>query len=228
LRLDRAGHESEVRAAWLIDCTGRKRWLARRVGARPQTDDHLLAFVAPFTPAAGRRDSDAMTLVESTNEGWWYTLRIPNRRRIVAYLTDAGTETSRIARSAAGFKALLEATRYVGSRLAAHGYQMASEPRPTAAGSARLERATGRGWLAAGDACASFDPLSSQGLLTAIYSGLKAGRALAAHLDGEPEALAAYEGAVRAVYTAYLENRARVYRSESRWPQSEFWRRRRA
>jgi len=35
--------------------------------------------------------------------------------------------------------------------------------------------ATGEGWLAAGDAALSLDPLSSQGLFKALYTGLAGG-----------------------------------------------------
>jgi flavin-dependent dehydrogenase len=46
------------------------------------------------------------------------------------------------------------------------------------AGGARLDRFFGEGWLACGDAALSFDPSSSQGLLTALYSGKSAAEGL--------------------------------------------------
>jgi flavin-dependent dehydrogenase len=105
---------------------------------------------------------------------------------------------------------------------------MAGPPRVVAANSARLEHFAGAGWLAAGDAGAAFDPLSSQGILSALYSGLKAGRALHSHLSGDDAALAGYGGAMAAVYDAYLHNRATFYAAERRWPGSPFWQRRAA
>jgi flavin-dependent dehydrogenase len=55
---------------------------------------------------------------------------------------------------------------------------------PMEAGGARLEPFHGDGWLACGDAALSFDPLSSQGLLTALYSGKLASEFLSQQLKG--------------------------------------------
>ena len=74
---------------------------------------------------------------------------------------------------------------------------MEDRPRGADAGSARLDRFVGDGWVAAGDAALSFDPLSSQGMLTALYTGMKAGQALSAHLAGDGGALEAYADARR-------------------------------
>ena len=53
----------------------------------------------------------------------------------------------------------------------------------SAAHSARLQPLAGPAWFAAGDAACSFDPLSSQGLLNALYSGLAAAEAADRHLS---------------------------------------------
>jgi flavin-dependent dehydrogenase len=53
------------------------------------------------------------------------------------------------------------------------------------AGGARLEPLHGNGWLACGDAALSFDPLSSQGLLTALYSGKFASDFFSQQLKGK-------------------------------------------
>jgi flavin-dependent dehydrogenase len=81
--------------------------------------------------------------------------------------------------------------------------------------------------VAAGDAAVSFDPLSSQGIMTAMYTGMRAGQALAAHLDGDAGALDAYAARVDEVYAAYLRGRLEVYAYETRWPDRPFWVRRR-
>jgi flavin-dependent dehydrogenase len=78
-----------------------------------------------------------------------------------------------------------------------------------------------------GDAAAAFDPLSSQGILTALYTGMRAGQTIDAELAGDPRARADYMSDIRAVTTAYLRNQRHHYRTETRWPDSEFWQRRR-
>jgi flavin-dependent dehydrogenase len=229
LGLDSLDGSSPAQASWLIDCTGRRSWLARREGVKRRAYDNLMAFVALFheSEPADNGDCDSLTLVESVEGGWWYTARVPNGRRVVVYLTDVGTRSANTARYAEGYRALLDETVHIRARLQSHSYAMTGAPMITSSNSSRLERVAGAGWLAAGDAATSFDPLSSQGILTAAYSGLKAGRALDALLSGDFEPLRAYELRIGTVYDAYLNNRVECYRFEQRWQQSEFWRARR-
>jgi 2-polyprenyl-6-methoxyphenol hydroxylase-like FAD-dependent oxidoreductase len=221
-----AGAATAVDAAWLLDCSGRASWLARTQGARRIPYDRLVASGALFhpPPAAPARDDDSLTLIEAAPAGWWYTARLPAAQRVVVFLSDAGSAAARTAAGADGFLQLLAATAHITARLDAHGYTMAAAPRVVSANSARLDRFGGEGWLAAGDAAAAFDPLSSQGILTALYSGLKAGEALHAHLAGEREAVARYEQRMAAIFDAYLQNRTLYYSYEQRWPEHEFWR----
>ena len=51
--------------------------------------------------------------------------------------------------------------------------------RVVAADSSCLEVVEGDGWCAVGDAAAAYDPLSSQGITTALASGAWAGQAIA-------------------------------------------------
>jgi flavin-dependent dehydrogenase len=218
----------EVSSQWLIDCTGRRSLVAHKKGVKRISYDRLVGFVTLFniTGPVGKPDLDSITLIESSPHGWWYTALLPTRQRVVAYLTDADLESCKEARCAKGYVALLNQTDHVRSRLAEHGYTLDSGPWVTSANSSRLERFAGHGWLAAGDACASFDPLSSQGILTALYSGLKAGNALHQHLAGNPAAINQYELIVNSVYESYLSNRMAFYSYEQRWQESKFWSRR--
>jgi len=225
----------EVHAQCLADCTGRSARLARSQGARRTHHDRLLAFVALFNPpqtigepeTMAEPDRDSLTLIESSAHGWWYSARLPTGQRVAVYHTDSDSVTGKAVRSVEGFAALLWQTEHIRVRLAAHGYTIAGAPRATAANSARLEQFVGDDWLAAGDAALSFDPLSSQGILTALYSGLKAGHALHAHLSGDAAALDLYSQGLAAVHDVYLKNRTAYYSQERRWPESEFWQRRR-
>ena len=87
------------------------------------------------------------------------------------------------------------------------GYAMNAQPRRVDAGSARLDRACGDGWLAIGDAAMSFDPISSHGLLTALATGLAAGET----------SLAGYQAFVDTTWRAYARMRQECYGGEGRW-----------
>jgi flavin-dependent dehydrogenase len=89
-----------------------------------------------------------------------------------------------------------------------------------------LERFHGEGWLAAGDVAIALDPLS-QGILSALYSGLKAGEAVIGSLAGDREALLQYDVSILKLYTQFLRDRRHYYGIERRWPASLFWQTRR-
>jgi flavin-dependent dehydrogenase len=222
------GGSRDARCRWLIDATGRRSALARRQGARLHQDDKLIAFFALFRqPAlAALPDEDSRTLIEAAPDGWWYTALLPSKLRVVVYLTDADFVSPRAVCEKESYLSLLDRTEHVSARLAAHDYQMEIAPRGAAAHSARLAHFCGEGWLAVGDAAISFDPLSSQGMLTALFTGMEAGIALDAHLAGDSDALNRYRLRLATIYEAYLRNLVFYYSSEARWPSHAFWRRR--
>jgi flavin-dependent dehydrogenase len=215
--------------AWLLDATGRPASIARRHGATRIAEDTLIAFFARMRPSPARaRDDDSRTLIEARPDGWWYSALVPSRERIVAFVTDRDLVDARTMLTPDGFSRRLSETEHVRAQLEAHGYAVSGRPRGADATSGRLDAFAGRGWLALGDAALAFDPLSSQGIFNAIYTGLHAGRALAAWLDGDPTALDAYAARLTEIHRAYRDNHRTFYAHEPRWPDHPFWRRRRS
>ncbi|MFI9358383.1 FAD-dependent oxidoreductase [Streptomyces lydicus] len=225
-----SGGERAVRCRWVVDATGRGAAVAVRSGARRRTTDRLTALHLTLDPAP-RGSPDSRSLVESDRDGWWYTAPLPSGHRLVAYFTDPDLADPGLPGAAGSgaerFRDRLLATRYVAHRARPHGLTTLRPPRRAAAHSAHLDRVHGDGWTAAGDAAAAFDPLSSQGILTALYTGLSAGRAVDAHLHGDRTALAAYAAQVATARTAYAREHRAVHARETRWPDRPFWARRR-
>ncbi|MBK3523072.1 MULTISPECIES: tryptophan 7-halogenase [Streptomyces] len=211
-----------VRCRWLVDATGRRAALATAHGARRRTLDRLVALHLVLEGSPG---PDTATLVESVPDGWWYTAPLPGARRLLVLYTDADLRGAR-ADGPEAFRARLAATRHTAARTAAHAFPARAVPRRAPAHTTHLDTVHGDGWIAAGDAAAAFDPLSSQGILTALYTGMRAGEAVHAHLAGDPAAMTRYTSAVDAVRTSYLRNRHTFYRYEQRWPDQPFWHRR--
>ena len=85
---------------------------------------------------------------------------------------------------------------------------------------------SGLAWLAVGDAAFCFDPLSAQGLLNALYTGLAAAESADSYLSGRPEAVAEYAASLKGIHKAYTQQLAYWYGQERRWPEAPFWRRR--
>ncbi len=211
-------------ARFLVDATGRTAALARRLGARRERDDDLAAVVAWVRSEAW---SEARTLLEAVPEGWWYTAPLPNGERVLAF-HGAARDAVSLRRDPHRWAARLDATRWVRQGLDAALADPAAallEPlRTTDAAGARLDRFAGENWLAAGDAALAFDPLSSQGLLTALYGGVLAGEALASTLGGDSALLQGYPARLESVRNNYLRHHRDAYRQEGRWPTALFWR----
>ena len=93
--------------------------------------------------------------------------------------------------------------------------------RVTDASTSWLDRMAGPGWAATGDAAAAFDPLSSQGIVTALVMGREAGR-LAAGSQPRRNTSAQYASLLE----EHLALREAYYGLERRWADSDFWRRR--
>lgn len=102
----------------------------------------------------------------------------------------------------------------------------AGPARICAAHSARLVPPAGEGWFAAGDSATAFDPLSSQGLFNALYTGMAAGEAALRTLGGDPKPAARYAERLAEIWAAYERHKALFYGEERRWPESPFWARR--
>jgi flavin-dependent dehydrogenase len=211
--------ERTIGCRWLVDATGRRAAIARVKGARRERRDRLVALYASVRT---RSDVDARTRVEAAPSGWWYSALVGSGRRVVAFLTDADLVEPEW-RTHAGFRAALDETVHV---LPSADPTLTCAPATTAAHGARLAPTVGADWLAVGDAALAFDPLSSQGMLNALVTGLQGAMAVDACLRGDDAALAAYERRLLGVWSAYELNRARAYALERRWPDTEFWARR--
>jgi flavin-dependent dehydrogenase len=217
----------ELRARLLVDATGAGAVLARRQGgARLVVHDRLAGFVRFFRQPPG--SGAPHTLVEAFADGWWYTAPLPDGRRVVACMTDSDLARGLRLDQDAPWRDLLDATA-PGVRASLNHAVQDGDPVVRAARSRRLEPAAGNDWIAVGDAASTFDPLSSQGILKALRSGIFAAYAAGDLLaKGDDAGMHRYRAFVRREFDGYLRTRAAFYVSEGRWPEREFWRRRHA
>ena len=169
----------------------------------------------------------AATLVEAAGTGWWYSAPLPQDRLITVFMTDADLARDGVTRFS-GWLDRLAAAPHTGARALRYGAGLACPPMVVPAASARLDRMGGADWLAIGDAAASFDPLSSQGIVSALETGIKAAAACVRRLGGETGALAAAAACQETVWNTYVVERMNYYGLERRWPGASFWRRRAA
>lgn len=223
LTLASHGEEFVVRTPWLIDATGRRALIADRHGEPGRRDDALAAFAVTL-PAA--HATDARTHVEAVPDGWWYSALLPERQRLVAFFTDDDLPAARAATAVSGWTQLLYETRHL-QRIVNHAaLDAAVRVRRFPAGSVSRPTFGSDGWIAVGDASLAFDPLSSQGIFHALYTGLRGAQTVLAAARGDTTALAAWNERLRAIHAAYRRHLAQCYAAEPRWADRPFWQRR--
>jgi flavin-dependent dehydrogenase len=216
-----------IQARAIVDATGRGARIARSQGARRQRLDRLVAAYWVLI-VADTRDGDCTTLIEAVRDGWWYTTPVPPHRRVVAFLTDSDLMPPRSARTGRDWHERLARAPHIRDRLASCGCRLHGRPPILDAAVTYLDHPAGCSWVAAGDAAVSFDPLSSQGMLTSFVMGQGAGHAVAAILTrGDQQPLIRWGAEYARLLEAHLRLQAAYYALERRWPTAPFWARRR-
>lgn len=222
---------THVLACILIDATGRHASVSRRLGAKSESRERrmvcgwLNGLSLEETPSTA-----GFTFVEAVEDGWWYTAPLPARRRILAFYTDADLPSARLLRSEQTFLDQASRAQHLNSTLRDCGFSAGSERiHITVSNGGRIRPAAGHSWFAAGDAAIHFDPISSQGLLNALFTGLAAAEAADRVLAGEDPRQAAetYSRLIDGIDNAYSRHLDLCYGSEERWPEHPFWARRR-
>ena len=211
-----------VMARCLIDAGGRAAPLARLLGARRRRHDRLACGWVHGRSSGG----NGLTFVEAVEEGWWYTAPLPNERRVLAFHTDADLASAGIARDRDAMLRHTTSATHLRQLLSSVNFTPDLRAGFTAAHSAQLAPCTGEGWLATGDAALGFDPLSSQGLFNALYTGLAAAEAAERTLSDDADGLPDYAQAIADIRRAYAKRLAYWYGTETRWADCPFWRRR--
>jgi flavin-dependent dehydrogenase len=226
VRVARDNGPVELSAPVVIDCGGRRAPAARRVGAkRHNAVERLVCAWALGTERSGNRGA-GFSVVEAVEDGWWYTAPVPGRRRVLAHFTDADLLAKRPTGEGTALVRRAMATCQIGPLIE----QAVFSPRQsglTAAHHSFLDVCAGPGWIAAGDASVSFDPISSQGVLHALFSGLGAAEAADRYLTGNPEALDLYQRVIDGIKHVYSKRVVGFYTAETRWTAAPFWQRRR-
>lgn len=222
---------SEISAAFVIDATGRAARLGRRLTTRRRFD-RLVAATSTLRQEDPMVEPTRATLIEAVADGWWYASLLRDGRLSIAYFSDPDLLPRRLSSDVSPWRALIEKTDYISRWLAETGFAVRMPPKLFGAGTTCLDTAggvsgTGAGWAAAGDAAAAFDPLSSHGITTALWTGMRAGFAAADWLSGDRVPMQDYVAAVKSGFAAYLEHHGSYYSAERRFHGGRFWTRRR-
>lgn len=214
-----------IEARLLVDATGRVSQVARSLGARPIHYDRLIALVGILIPDSLEDSIESALTLEAVESGWWYRTPLPTGTIIAVFMTDrdlfVDTQISpttywlKMAVQSATIPNLL--TRY----------QLKNNVTIKNASTFCLDRMSGTGWLAIGDAACTFDPLAGKGILKALESAIDSSLAISrSDLDDENNRFNDYVQSEQSRFYKYLVERCRNYQVERRWPESTFWNRR--
>ncbi|MBY5163708.1 NAD(P)/FAD-dependent oxidoreductase [Salsipaludibacter albus] len=224
------GRTSRVAADVVVDATGRRALVGRRLGATRRAFDRLVA-VASHVPRRAPAEAGAV-LVETAPDGWWYRAPAGRSRDAVVLLTDADVCARMGLSRLPAWSDAVAATRWIAPSGSAA--DPAWGPSTVTAATHRSDRrGDWRPWLAVGDAALAVDPIAGSGIVRALRTGM-AGADVVLRLlgaagddghDGRESALVAHERALDADTTVHLAERAALYATERRFD-TTFWRRR--
>lgn len=208
-------------AGFVVEATGRvARSLMQPGAARFFTD--ALVCVSLELPSSVQ--GEPLAGVETCASGWWYVVRLPDDRRLIALFTDADLVASSERRTD-WFQNLLETTSYIQS--IASSIPCGATLRVwDARTSARKVLWRGRS-IAIGDSAWCIDPLSGSGILRAVTAGFESAGAISRAIrSGDIGTLRSLAVGEAQAFRHSLGIQRGYYASELRWADEVFWGRR--
>lgn len=213
-----------IKAAIIIDASGRNSWLSRQLGIKRIRRDNQVAVVSLLTSSDPIRSQQS--LIEAVSDGWWYVAEVGEGNVIRIFFTDPDLHDRSDWLDPFYWCRKSLQTRFVKHRVPINRYDTVLPLQYTSAGSHHLESYAGEGWFAAGDAACAFDPLSSHGIAFALRSGIDAGLAAKDEVAGISAAGNGYDQKIQLAFRLYEDQRTDLYRKETRWKDYPYWIRR--
>ncbi|MDQ6814393.1 MAG: tryptophan 7-halogenase [Bacteroidota bacterium] len=220
LSLKHKGKIVNLVADYIIDASGKKSILPRKLGV----EHHLLDNLVGLTVFFKTNETRHFLSIESIPYGWWYSAVVPNNQLAVTLMTDADIGRQYKFSRFNEWMKLLKSSKHTRERLPANADKTRIFVRP--AHSQIIKCITGNKWVATGDSAVSFDPLSSLGIGHAVSSGIEAARAIIAYFQLDDSLLNNYCHVIAATFKKVVSRQKEFYLKEQRWSKHEFWSRR--
>ena len=210
------------RAPILVDATGRTGGVSQQLGLTRTADDPLVCLYSHLPAQEGDHDAGLCTCAD--DHGWWYSVKLPDEHRILAYHLDINDPLRRSLNDPDAFQRRARRQTLLAQVL---GDRSPAPVHHHPAGTALLDIANltqaGKGFLAIGDALMTFDPISSQGLFHALATAASAHNAIRNGFPENDEALVAFQTEMSAVRDRYLHHWQRTYAGPERFSNCSFW-----
>ena len=206
---------------WVIDGTGRSSAVLKQFEIERVEYGEQWAVICWMK--SSKEDVDTSTRIKSVKNGWWYTSKLPDNSRVVVFhgLSDSAAYLVRNPN---------EFIRQI-NKIGLISYQvsigdMLQEVSVKRAGVSKPTQVIDANWLAIGDAALSFDPISSQGIFFALYSGIRGAETIACILNSEEKTLRYlqdYSKKIHKVFTSNERSRKYFYTQEVRYQEDPYW-----
>jgi flavin-dependent dehydrogenase len=221
------GNAGKFSARYVIDASGHAAVISRWLKYAPRRLDRLIGCAVFFDCQSQELellDADA-TVIEACQQGWWYTTSIPGHRKIAILMTDVDiARRLGIARMSTWLH-YLSLTKHIKQRIDVR-FPL-TQPMVLPAASRYFANIFPSGIVAVGDAISTFDPLSSQGIIKAVWSSLYASYAIADdYLRKDTTGFSKYFTLMRQEFENYSATWQTYYQLEQRWTEAPFWQRR--
>lgn len=209
-----------VQGKILVDATGRNRAVLQKLNIQSTIHDELVA-VSCHIPKIKHPKLTHEVYVESFKDGWGIVSALNETENICTIYTHKGHEILSRLKEVSQWKTALAETTYLKDFLVETEH---IKFKGGNANSSVANQTAGTNWLALGDAAMSFDPLSSHGITNAVFTSAKAATTIEKKLlEADPDAFFEYDKTMKAIFEQYLESKNLLYRQETRWKDSEFW-----
>lgn len=218
---------SQLQSAFIIDATGRKSLVGKGQSRLNRADQQVAAW-SILEQICEDIDPTRATLIEAVEDGWWYAALLPDGRLSVAWFTDPDPINKGLSQDVELWRARLKQPRFIRRWIKEAGFEASEPPKLPSAGTTWLEPCAGGDWAAVGDAAAAFDPLSSHGMTTALWTRHQAAKAMVRAMAGDRAGLGDYAAQVKAGVETFLTQRKSFYGAEQRFADHPFWIRRHA
>jgi flavin-dependent dehydrogenase len=217
-----------INAKFVIDATGRLSHFARSLNVKRQHFDKLIACWATMD----NHTENTMSTISASKNGWWYSAVVPDNKRILAFQTDSDLIDKNELKTLESFLNLSKGNQEITQLLETNKSELKFHG-TVAANSTRLEQVAGTQWAALGDAAISFDPLTSQGMFNAMASAMQLKGLIeklnfihTSDTEKENQFQKIYTQQIDSIWNHYLQHKKLFYGAETRWKESEFWKRR--
>lgn len=229
LQLDNPQGRLTETCQFIVDATGIKSQVARKIGVARNQFDSVISLCALYqldtTP-----QKPPYTLLSDSENGWWYGTQLPNQQALISLCTDRETLLDNNLGGVENWFKELTVNHWFYQMCCDQFGQTLTYPDsviPRVAPSSILTRVVGDNWLCAGDAGSSYDSLTSAGITKAIQQGTIAGEAIVAYLlSGETATLQDYQQMVFDDFNSYIRLHRQLHCQGTRFDQSMFWKRR--